>query len=294
MLCVEAAMPSLNAALLEAQQSGLDRLDTQLLLLHALNQAGAEPRNRARNRAWLMAHGDDPLDATLACDYQRLWQRRAAGEPLAYITGTQGFFGLVLQVDERVLVPRADTETLVEWALACLKVAPATAGERLQFLDLGTGSGAVALAVAANAGPIVDTTAVDASQAALAVAAQNAHQLQLSIRWIQSDWFEHVSGHFHVIASNPPYIAEDDLHLSALAHEPLEALTAGTDGLSDLTTLIEQAPRYLLPGGWLLLEHGHDQAESVAATLIARGFVAVAHQLDLAGIRRCTGGQWPL
>lgn len=277
--------------------AGLDRLDAQLLLLHALGKSES-------GRAWLMAHDDDVLDLPAVDTFQQLCERRAAGEPLAYIVGYKEFFGLRLRVDARVLVPRPDTETLVQWALDVL-ADPAMPPD-LQVLDLGTGSGAIALAIASNMahhlqieGSSLAVTAVDASADALAVARENAWQLQLEVQFAQSNWLDgvgkanKVSGHYHVIASNPPYIAADDPHLAALVHEPLQALAAGHDGLDDIRQILKQAPAHLYPGGWLLLEHGYDQAASVCKLLAARGFAQVQSRLDLAGIARCSGGQWP-
>ena len=273
-------------ALQAARALGLDRLDAQLLLLHALGRPDTD-------RAWLLAHDDALLSEPTAAVFRRLSLRRAAGEPLAYIVGYKDFFGLRFAVDARVLVPRPDTETLVQWAL---DRAAQTAPKSLRLLDLGTGSGAIALALAvtlAQAGsPAAAVHAVDASAAALAVAAGNARALQADVQFIESHWFEKVSGHYHIIASNPPYIASADPHLGALTHEPAQALTAGPDGLDDLRHIIAQAPAHLLPTGWLLLEHGYDQAETVRALLTQRGFVQVQSRQDLAGIARCSGGQW--
>ena len=276
-------------ALQAARTLGLDRLDAQLLLLHALGR----PDN---DRAWLLAHDEDPLAEPAANAFRRLSLRRAAGEPLAYIVGYKDFFGLRFGVDARVLVPRPDTETLVQWAL---DVAEMATPEAVRVLDLGTGSGAIAIAIAVTLAqnrqaeaPAATVHAVDASSGALAVAAGNARALQADVQFIESHWLEKVSGHYHVIASNPPYIASADPHLRALMHEPPEALTAGPDGLDDLRHIIAQAPAYLLPGGWLLLEHGHDQADTVRALLAQRGFAHVQSRQDLAGIARCSGGQW--
>lgn len=271
-------------ALAAAQRLGLDRLDAQLLLLHALGKS-------ASDRAWLLAHDTDELAPGLIDLFGALSLRRATGEPLAYIVGSKEFFGLSLQVDKRVLVPRPDTETLVEWSLDVLKAQ----GTALQVLDLGTGSGAIALAIAHSlkAGDSeAQVTAVDASAGALDVARTNARRLGLAVDFIESCWLQGVDGRFHLIASNPPYIASADLHLAALTHEPLQALTAGVDGLDDIRQIIEQAPACLLNGGWLLLEHGYDQAERVRGLLARQGFAQVQSRLDLAGIERCSGGQW--
>jgi len=270
---------TITQALVTAQILGLDRLDAQLLLLHALAKPNAE-------RAWLLAHDADELPETVADVFRSVSLRRAAGEPLAYIVGYKEFFGLRFSVDARVLVPRPDTETLVQWALDILKNVASPA-----VLDLGTGSGAVAIAVAHSLACKV--TATDFSEDALAIASQNARQLGVDVQFVHSYWFEKVSGHYHVIASNPPYIARADPHLAALAHEPLSALAAGNDGLSDIRQIVQRAPRHLLSGGWLLLEHGYEQASAVCELLSQHGFRQVQSRIDLAGIARCSGGQWP-
>ncbi|MES2360542.1 MAG: peptide chain release factor N(5)-glutamine methyltransferase [Pseudomonadota bacterium] len=281
------SQPTVRQALQTAQTLGLDRLDAQLLLLHALGKPDSD-------RAWLLAHDDDVLPQASAGMFRQLGLRRAAGEPLAYIVGYKEFFGLRLTVDARVLVPRPDTETLVAWSLDILQDTAMSANPRL--LDLGTGSGAIAIAIAHSlqtAGRPATVVAVDASGDALAVAQENATRLHAGIQFMQSHWFEKVSGHFHLIASNPPYIASADPHLAALVHEPLQALTAGSDGLDDIRQIVEQAPEHLQPGGWLLLEHGYDQSDRVLGLLAKRGFAQTQSRLDLAGIARCSGGRWP-
>lgn len=266
------------AALEQAKVAGVSRLDAQQLAGHLLG----------RSRTWLIAHDDEAWPAALAMAWAQQVARRAAGEPLAYLIGEKEFHGLRLQVTPAVLVPRADTETLVDWALDCLDKLPADA----QVLDLGTGSGAIALAVQ-HARPNLTVWAVDASPTALEVARLNALRLDLAVQFLLGDWWEAVATQrFHLVVSNPPYIAEGDPHLPALQHEPRQALTSGPDGLDDLRHLIAHAPAHLWPGGWLLLEHGHDQAVAVAASLKARGFEAVQTRLDMAGIARCTGGLW--
>ena len=269
---------SIRQTLSSAQTLGLDRLDAQLLLLFALGKP-------ADARAWLLAHDDDALPAHVAALFHSFSLRRLAGEPLAYIVGCKEFFGLTFQVDARVLVPRPDTETLVQWALDTAS----NMGEP-EILDLGTGSGAVGIAVAHSLKARV--TATDFSDEALAVASQNARQLGVDVQFIKSDWLDNVSGHYHIIVSNPPYIASDDPHLPALAHEPLSALTAGSDGLDDIRRIVQQAPAHLQPGGWLLLEHGYDQPSAVLELLTQRGFNQVQSRRDLAGMTRCSGGRW--
>lgn len=262
----------------QALVRGLDRLDAQLLVLHALGRA-------PHDRAWLLAHDTDPLTAVALAALEQAVQRRAAGEPLAYITGHKEFFGLDLQVDSRVLVPRPDTETIVEWALELLagKTAP-------RLVDLGTGSGAIALALQ-HSRPDAQVQAVDYSADALAVAQANAARLRLRVQFAQGSWLDGVQGRFDLVVANPPYIADRDPHLAALTHEPLQALASGADGLDDIRTIIRQTGEHLLPGGWLLLEHGYDQAPAVRALLAAAGLQKVQSRQDLAGIERCSGGQ---
>ena len=207
---------------------------------------------------------------------------------MAYIIGFKAFFGLLLQVDARVLDPRPDTETLVEWALERL---PTDHPQRV--LDLGTGSGAVALALQ-HERPACRVTAVDASADALTVTHANAQRLGLPVQCVQSHWMDAVPGPFELIVSNPPYVADGDPHLAALTHEPLSALTSGPDGLDDIRQIIAQAPSRLTPGGWLLLEHGWDQAQAVQTLLRQAGFEQVQSRQDLAGVDRCTGGTKPL
>ena len=266
-------------AIAAACRLSLDRLDAQLLLLHVLGKP-------SRERAWLIAHDRDLLPPEVNDRFQVLCQRRASGEPLAYIVGQQEFFGLPLAVDSRVLIPRPDTETLVSWALDVMPVGAA------KVIDLGTGSGAIALAIK-HARPAADVSAIDASADAVEVARSNAAALGLAVPIESSRWLEQVNGQFDVIVSNPPYVCEGDPHLVALGHEPMQALTAGNDGLSDLRQIIASAPTHLTAGGWLLLEHGYDQAEAVRHLLRGKGFESVSSRDDLAGVQRCSGGRWP-
>ncbi|MDP3348485.1 MAG: peptide chain release factor N(5)-glutamine methyltransferase [Hydrogenophaga sp.] len=275
-------MNTVRQTLAVLQQGGLDRLDAQMLLLLALQRS-------PHDRAWLVAHDGDALPADAAARLAVLVGRRQRGEPMAYLRGDQEFFGLQLQVDRRVLVPRPDTETLVNWALEKVD----DANDAVRVLDLGTGSGAIALAIASQR-PTASVSATDASDDALAVARSNAQRLGLPVRFHAGSWLEAVPGQrFEVIVTNPPYIAEHDPHLAALTHEPLSALTAGADGFSDIRTIVADAPHALVSGGWLLIEHGFDQAEVVRGLLQAAGFEQVSSRTDLAAIERCSGGQWP-
>ena len=273
-------MSTLREALSAARAAGLDRLDAQLLLGHVLR----------RPRAWLLAHDDGALSAEQLARFEALVARRREGEPVAYLTGEKEFFGLPLQVDARVLVPRPDTEVLVEWALALLRSDIVTTRPPA-VVDLGTGSGAIALAVR-RAFPLAIVTATDASAEALAVARANGDRLGLPIEWLRGSWWSPLTGRrFDLVLSNPPYIREGDPHLTALTHEPSSALTAGASGLDDLRRIVAGAADHLNPGGWLLLEHGFDQAADVAQLLQDAGLSAVQTRHDLAGLARCTGGR---
>lgn len=272
---MRAALARAEAALAGASASA--RLDAELLLAHALRSP----------RSALYGHPEAALDAETADRYKVLIARRGGGEPLAYLTGSKEFWSLELEVSPAVLVPRPETETLVEAALervppdACLAIA-----------DLGTGSGAIALALARER-PGCRITATDDSPAALAIARANAKGLGISnIRFRRGDWYAACPGDsFDLIASNPPYVAAGDPHLAALACEPRAALVAGEDGLASLRALIAGAPARLRPGGWLLLEHGADQAPPVRRLLEASGFNALVTLADLAGHPRVSGGR---
>ena len=252
--------------------------EANLLCQHVLNV----------NRAWLISHERDALEPNQQVGFEALLQRRLNGEPMAYILGSRDFYGLQLKTTPATLIPRPDTETLVEAALAKI---PQNAS--LNILDLGTGTGAVALAIASQR-PQTKVIAVDASLEALKVATENAQDFKLAnVRLLESNWFSAlVSEKFDVIVSNPPYIAQDDEHLQQgdLRFEPLSALASGVDGLNDIRKIIQDAPDYLNPNGWLMLEHGYDQADAVAALLNARGFSKVAHAKDIAGTLRVTFG----
>jgi release factor glutamine methyltransferase len=269
----------IRAALQLAQSLGLDRLDAQLLVSAAVQQ----------NRAWLISHDDAALAPAVASLLAEQFAKNTAGTPLAYLLGEKEFHGLLLKVTPDTLVPRADTETLVDWALEVLQT---QALAQARVVDLGTGSGAIALALKASH-PAAQVEALDLSPAALAVAQDNARRLGLDVAFHHGDWWQPLAGRqFDLIVSNPPYIAGEDPHLPALRHEPIGALTPGGDGLSDLHALIEGAPAHLQPGGWLLLEHGYDQAEPVAQALRQRGFSELAMRCDLGGQPRVSGGRW--
>jgi len=252
-------------------------LDAALLLAHVLGTT----------RARLLAHAEFTLAPAAAERYAQLIERRATGEPLAYLTGRREFWSLELAVSPAVLVPRPETELLVERALA-LRAASAA-----HVVDLGTGSGAVALALAAER-PHWHVTATDVSAAALAVARANAIRLGLAVEFREGEWFVPLAGRrFDLVVSNPPYVAADDPALAAraLAHEPPLALTPGADALACLRAIVHAAPRHLAPGGWLLLEHGADQGAAVRRELVLAGFRYVRSHRDLGGHERATEGQ---
>ncbi len=274
---------TLGAALSQAQvaiAAGSDsaRLDAELLLMHVLGCA----------RAQLYARRDEALPAAAATRFAALIERRRAGEPLAYLTGAQGFWTLTLQVTSAVLVPRPETELLVEWALERL---PATT--TAEVVDLGAGSGAIALALAAER-PMARVTATDISAEALQVARDNARQARLMVDFRHGHWWQACAGaHFDLAVANPPYIAGGDPHLPALRHEPLLALCDGADGLQALTEIIGAAPTHLHQGGWLMVEHGHEQGAAVRALFTAAGFADVMTRRDLEQRERATGGRRP-
>ncbi|SEK59064.1 [protein release factor]-glutamine N5-methyltransferase [Pseudoxanthomonas sp. GM95] len=255
------------------------RFEAEALLLHALG----------RERAWLFAHGADPAEAAVQATFAALLERRLAGEPVAYITGTRGFWTLDLAVTPATLIPRADTERLIELALERLP-----ADRALQVADLGTGSGAIALAIASER-PQAQVLATDASADALNVAQGNAkaHAL-VNVDFAHGDWFAPLQGRrFDLIASNPPYIEAGDKHLAQgdLRFEPASALASGADGLDDIRHLAAHAGAYLLPGGWLLLEHGFDQGQAVRALLHEAGFIDVQTAQDLEARDRVSLGR---
>ena len=272
--------PHLDVLLREAS-ARIAREDAEPLLAHALG----------RDRAWLFAHATEPVPAAAAADFRALVARRAAGEPVAYLTGRRGFWTLDLEVTADTLIPRPETELLVELALARIDPdAPA------RIADLGTGSGAIALAVASER-PAAVVVATDVAKATLAVAVRNAQALAVGNVWFRrGDWCGAL-GHdrFDLIASNPPYIATGDRHLDEgdLRHEPPRALSSGVDGLDAIRAIAAAAPGHLVPGGWLLLEHGLDQGPAVRALLEQAGFVAVETARDLEDRDRVTLGRLP-
>jgi release factor glutamine methyltransferase len=259
----------------------MERLDSQLLLGHVLG----------RDRAWLMAHPEKHLTPTETNDFSALCARRLEGIPVAYLLGTWGFYGLTLQVTPAVLIPRPETELVVDWGLE-LRADFLPGGESVQIIDLGTGSGAIALAVKSRWAQ-AEVTGIDASQAALEVATRNAATLGLDIHFRHGDWWSAVRGQrFGLALANPPYIASGDRHLRALEHEPESALTPGGDGLDAIRDIVAGAPEHLLPGSWLLLEHGWDQADAVQALLSDYRFDKITTRQDLGGQERCTGARW--
>ena len=255
----------------------LDPLENRILLCHALRLT----------RVQLVTQSERRLDQAESDALKALFARRLRGEPIAYIVGLREFYGLDFRVTPDVLIPRPDTELLVELAMERLPTGGA-------LLDMGTGSGAIAVSIA-HSRPDAVVTALDASAAALAIARENAAAHQARVTLLESDWYGALAKdqRFAVIASNPPYIVEGDVHLSQgdLRFEPVDALTDHGDGLSDLRTIIDGAPAHLLPQGWLLLEHGYDQAAAVCALLAGTGFTDVQSWHDLAGIERVSGGR---
>ena len=256
--------------------------EAQLLLTHLIKQ----------NRAWVIAHGDDALEPSIHEAFEALLHRRLQGEPIAYILGSREFYGLKLLVTPDTLIPRPDTETLVEAALD--KIAQ---NQQLRVCDLGTGTGAIALALAKNR-PQAALVAVDASQPALAVAEQNGKNLNIqNVEFILSNWFENLANQrFDVIVSNPPYIEENDDHLTQgdLRFEPLSALASGADGLNDIRQIIYDCLVFLKPQAWLMLEHGYNQAEQIANLMADAGLTNIETIKDLGNNDRVTIGKNPL
>lgn len=292
-------MTTVSAAL-AAARARLPASEARLLLGHLLD----------REPAWLIVHDDEVLDKAALRRFASLVARRAGGEPLAYLVGRREFFGREFSVSTAVLIPRPETELLVEVALARIPadhvpkpepggvsgqgtVRASKVGAGTRVLDLGAGSGCIAITLALEC-LRAQVSAVDTSAAALAVARRNAQQLGASVRFLLSDWFIALAGErFDLIVGNPPYVAADDPHLLAgdLRHEPIAALAGGVDGLASIRRIIAVAPAHLAPGGQLWLEHGHDQAGVVRELLAAAGFTDIEQHLDLAGIVRVSGGR---
>jgi release factor glutamine methyltransferase len=264
-----------------SQTSDTPRADVELLLCHVLDC----------NRAHLYTWPEQPLSANQSTQFQALLQRRMAGEPIAYLTGHRAFWEFKLKVSAATLIPRPETELLVEQAL--LRIPE---DQAYQVLDLGTGSGAIALAIARER-PLSQVTAIEQSSEAMAIAQHNVRSHQLdNIKLLQGDWFSPLQAQpFDIIVSNPPYIAEHDPHLQQgdVHHEPRSALLSGKDGLDAIRAIISQAGHYLDSHGWLLLEHGHDQANAVNALFLKHGFEEICHYTDLSGHVRVSGGRWP-
>lgn len=275
------------------------RIEVQCLLQAVLNV----------NRAYLLTHPERVLDAAEAARYTELFQRRLKGEPVAYLLGSREFFGREFKVTSDTLIPRPDTELLVELALQKLPPVDFThltplsssegegghkTGRGVRVLDMGTGTGAIALSIACER-PDVSVVAVDASPAALSVAIENSQRFKAgNARFLLSDWFSQLEGeYFDLIVSNPPYIEDGDSHLSSgdVRFEPLSALTSGADGLDDIRRIVAGAKLHLQWGGWLMLEHGYDQAGRVRELLVLSGYSEVASMRDLAGIERVTMGR---
>ncbi len=272
-------MADVRTTLAAATQRLGDRIDAEALLLHALDKP----------RSWLIAHDTDVLDDAVRAAFDTMVARRAAGEPVAYITGRRGFWSLELQVTSATLIPRPETELLVELALARLP-----ADRPCRVVDLGTGSGAIALAIASER-PQAEVTAVDLSVDALAVARGNAKRLGLArVRFFHGTWMTPLSGErFDLIVSNPPYIEAADPHLAQgdLRFEPATALASGADGLDAIREIVAGAPNHLEPGGWLLMEHGWNQGAPVRALLERAGYSEVFTDPDLEGRDRVSGGR---
>jgi release factor glutamine methyltransferase len=274
---------------LKAARQRIDALDARLLLQHVTGFSHAD----------LICRPDAPLNEATTNTLDALLKRRAAGEPLAYLTGESSFRGRRFKVTPAVLTPRPETEELVDLALARLPLFPArdSGGEpdennvQPRILDLGTGSGVIAISLALEC-PIAQVTACDISPAALAIARQNAKHLHARVRFLESNWFSALADErFHLIVANPPYIAADDPHLAGdgLCHEPRLALTDEADGLAALRAIIAAAPAHLELGGWLLCEHGCEQGEAVRALLAHTGFSDPQTWRDLSGQARTSG-----
>jgi len=256
------------------------KLDVELLLAKALG----------KDRTYLFTWSDKSVSSEDKSIFEVMFDRRIKGEPIAYILGQQEFWDLTLNTAQHTLIPRADTETLIEWGLELSEILP----EHAKVIDLGTGTGAIALALAKE-NPSWQVQAVDLIPQAVELAKQNAEINNLNrVKIYQSSWFDQVDGGFDLIVSNPPYIDPDDEHLSQgdVRFEPKSALVADNNGLADLELIADQARQYLVNGGWLLMEHGYDQREQLQAILTQLGYQQVTTRIDLGGNPRITGGQF--
>jgi release factor glutamine methyltransferase len=263
----------------------------------AADRDAAEARREAQvllgfalgvTRAWVTTHPDQVADSEAAARFRSLVVLRVSGHPVAYLVGVKEFYGLPLRVTPDVLIPRPETEELVEAALERLP-----RDEARKVLDLGTGSGCIAVAIARQR-PAAQVTAVDSSSPALALARENAAALDVEVEFLASDWFAALGGRrFDLIVANPPYVAADDPHLRRgdLRFEPRPALAAGADGLAELRRIVGAAPKHLRPRGWLLLEHGYNQAEACRDLLRNAGFGELVFRADIAGLPRIAGGR---
>lgn len=274
-----------------AKSLGIDVFDRQVILLHCLGQLNY-------NKAFLISHDHDIITQQQIDDYKALIHRCQRGEPVAYLTGYKEFYGLEFKVTPATLIPRPDTETLVQWAIDTVD---AKKHQTVNILDLGTGSGCIAISLK-NALPTSQVWATDISPQALEVAKVNAAAHTVAdapnIHFRLGSWFEALEPgenqlKFDLIVSNPPYIAEYDPHLAALQYEPYSALVGGASGLSAYTQILRSAPKHLHPEGWILFEHGYNQGEEIRRLFEEFGFESIQSRNDLAGICRCTGGRGP-
>lgn len=291
---IEQTLKSARLRLTDSQISDSAGLDAELLLAHCLQTS----------RTYLFTWPEKMLNESQQACFENLLQQRLQGHPIAHLTGEREFWGLALKVTPDTLIPRPDTEILVETALQKIErlqqtnqaCSVSSQPSPLHVLDLGTGTGAIALALKQEC-PQCDVTALDQSAAALEIARNNAHTHDLSIRFLQSDWFSALDANerFSIIVSNPPYIENNDPHLQQgdVRFDPISALTSGEDGLDDLKFIIEQAWSFLHPGGWLLVEHGYNQAEAVSALFRQRGYQQIESRCDYGGNPRITFGQKP-
>ncbi len=279
----------IKEAITWARAVGLEKSDAEILLLHSLGK-------NTSDKAFLIAHDQDSLSEDQESQFAQLAKRSLLNEPVAYILGRKEFYGLNFKVTPATLIPRPDTETLVDWALESLKKLEDPT-KVPTVLDLGTGSGCIAIAIKHHRFDC-RVWATDIKEDTLGVAFHNSKELKTEICFLQGSWYEALArlgleASFDLIVSNPPYIQAQDPHLKALSFEPIEALVAKQDGLGELGVIAAGALKYLRPGGWLLMEHGFQQGRDVQALLASCGLTNVQSRSDIAGICRCTGGQRP-